>query len=219
MSVVKGIVFDPKKIAIVPIEQVTPNTYNPKSKNTPEFEKIKEGIKLKGQRMPIVVRELKGSEENPGLVYEILDGEQRYTAAKDLGFTEVLIYNEGPVSDKEARELTIWYQQQVPFNEIDLAGLVTNMLADYDNIELPFTDKEIAHFKDLAEFNFDNYNTEPPENTNDDNIKTIHVVVNDGQFKVIREALDYIISEDGCSEGQALERIAASFLAEGRIVE
>ena len=144
--------FDVKKINIVPIKEVRPNTWNPKDEETEEFNKIVESIKLKGQRQPIIVRENEG--------YEIIDGEQRYRACLKLGFEKVLIYNEGKVSTKEAMELTIWYQQQVPFNEVELAGIIKQMVKDYDNLELPFNQEQINDYIKMHDFNWDEYNKE-----------------------------------------------------------
>lgn len=143
--------FDPAKLSIVPIDQVKPNTWNPKDKNTAEYEKVKESIKLHGQRQPIVVREVK---DQTG--YEIIDGEQKWTSCKELGFENVLIYNEGFISDQEAQELTIAYQQQVPFNELLMAKLVNKLVSNYgENIKLPFTPIEIKTFDNLANYNFE----------------------------------------------------------------
>jgi len=89
----------------VPIDQVRPNTWNPKDKNTEEYEKVKLSIQ-KRIRQPIIVRE---TDTNS---YEIIDGEQRWTACKELAFENVLVYNEGKVSDQEARELTIFFSNK-----------------------------------------------------------------------------------------------------------
>lgn len=147
--------FDPTKVKIVPIEEVRPNSWNPKVKQTDEYKRIKRGIELKGLRLPITVR------ENDG--YEIIDGEQRYTACKELGFKTVIIYNEGIVSDKEAKELTIWFQQQVPFDEIELAGVIKSLALEHKDLELPYTDIEIEEYTKLSDFDFNQYNSERPE--------------------------------------------------------
>jgi len=143
--------FDPQKIEVVNIEKVKPNKWNPKQKNTNEYKKVKESIKKKGLRLPIIVRE---NEEH----YEIIDGEQRYTASKELGYKKVIIYNEGKISDKEAKELTIWYQQQVPFDEIMLAEMIEEMTRMYDikDLELPFDEKEIEELQQLVKFDWRN---------------------------------------------------------------
>lgn len=146
------IVFDKEKLKIVPIDQVRPNTWNPKDKNTVEYEKVKKSLELHGLKQPIIVRENKG--------FEIIDGEQKWTGCKKLGWKEVLIYNEGKLGDKEAKELTIAYQQQVPFNELELSKLVNTLVVDFGkNIKVPYSELEMKTFDNLANYNFE----KPPE--------------------------------------------------------
>lgn len=153
MSEELKLVYDPAKIKIVPIQQIQPNAWNPKKKDTPELEKIKKSIKTNGLRDAILVRELAKDS------YEIIDGEQRFTAAWDLGYQEVNIYNEGTIPDKLAKELTIWYQQQVPFDKVEEAYLVHSLLEEYkDTALLPYTDEEIVELEAIAAFDFDAYN-------------------------------------------------------------
>ena len=49
--------FDPDNIKIVGIDEVKPNSWNPKLENTPEFQKIVESIQVNGFKSPIIVRE------------------------------------------------------------------------------------------------------------------------------------------------------------------
>lgn len=147
-----NIKFDPSKIKVVGIDEVRPNSWNPKDKDTEEYKKILEGIRLKGLRLPIIVRENNG--------FEILDGEQRWTACKELGFEKVIIYDEGQISDKEAQELTIWYQQQVPFNEIELAKVIKGLASQYNDLELPFTEEQIQNYIKMEDFDWNQFNQE-----------------------------------------------------------
>jgi hypothetical protein len=189
--------FDTKKIKTVSIDMVKPNTWNPKQKHTEEQKKIKKGIELKGQRLPIIVRETdKG--------YEILDGEQRYTSCLELGFKEVLIYNEGKVSDKEAKELTIWYQQQVPFDDLELSELLKD-LSQYPDLELPYTDEEI---KDITDLDMD-FEDEPEFNGG---VRTLLIKMPEDQFKVITSAIKKVQEELGSNDARALEFICVEFL-------
>ncbi len=71
------ITFDKDKLKEVNINLVKPNSWNPKTKRTKEYEKVRQSIKVNGQRQPIVVREV--IDENNELFYEIIDGEQIYT--------------------------------------------------------------------------------------------------------------------------------------------
>lgn len=88
--------FDPSKIKKVPIFDVSPNDYNPKKKNTKEYEQVVRSLKENGLKQPIFVRNVNGS-------YIIVDGEQRYTAAVELGYEEIYIYDLGEIQKKKRR--------------------------------------------------------------------------------------------------------------------
>lgn len=130
MASIKGYKVDSKT---VPVSEVHFNDWNPKQKRTVEYEKVKESVKLNGQLAPIVVREIKDG-------YEVLDGEQRFTAIKDLGLKEVWIANLGKVKDADAKSLTIWMEQNVPFDDKLLGDLLLELKGQ---VELPYTDAEI----------------------------------------------------------------------------
>lgn len=196
-----NITYDKKKLKVVSIDDVRPNTWNPKQKNHDNIKIIEQNIKRIGFNEPIRVR------ENDG--YEIIDGEQRWTAAKNLGLESVVIYDEGVMPDEEARAATIWWQVQIPFDDIKLAYEIS-ALADLD-IELPYTDVEIADHKALADFSFDDYSTERPED--DDGVKTLSIKLNEGAYQIIMQAIEKVKSEiDGCTEARALELICADYL-------
>lgn len=150
--------FDIKKIKVVPIGQIKPNPWNPKVKKGKEYAGVLQSVETNGLRLPIVVRELKENQ------YQIIDGEQRWTACSDLKFKEVIIYNEGKLSDQEAKQLTIWYQQQVPFDELELAELVRDIIENQtQDVELPYTQQELDDLLKLTNFSFDDYDKEMSE--------------------------------------------------------
>ena len=143
---VPKIVFDREKLDVVAIETVRPNTWNPKEEDTVEYHRIVESIRQNGQRLPIIVRELDG--------YEIVDGEQRWRAMGKLKAKKILIYNEGVVEDQRARELTIAYEQQVPFDPLDLAELVAGMFDQYEDVNLPYDEDSIKEMINLLNFDW-----------------------------------------------------------------
>jgi hypothetical protein len=199
--------FDPAKLQVVPIESVRPNSWNPKGKKTEDFEKVKEGIRLKGLRLPVIVRENEG--------FEIIDGEQRWTACSDLGFESIIVYNEGEMSEQEAREMTLWYQTQVPFDEIQLAGLISEMTTEFGDLEVPFSEKELEKYKQLAEFSWDNYDTgESGEMEPRPKPEVLMIRVTEEQHGIITMAIKKVQGDnDDCSEGRALELICAEYLS------
>jgi len=91
---------------VVPIELIEPNPWNPNAMDEAMFEKELASIRKFGFVDPLTVREM----HHPmGLDdwYEIIDGEHRWRAAKELGLTELPCWNLGVIDDDDARELTI----------------------------------------------------------------------------------------------------------------
>lgn len=201
--------FDPVKVQVVDIDSVRPNSWNPKDEDTDEFKKVVSSIATNGLRLPIVVRENNG--------FEIIDGEQRWRATKELGYGKVIIYNEGTVSDQRAKELTIWYQQQVPFDELKLSDLVKSMITEYPDFSSPFSDIEIQELVKIATFN------EAPilPNTGGpgENLLTYSVMVTNEQLDIIEQAIavciDYVKKNENIEieKPRAVELICADFMA------
>lgn len=121
---------------VVDINEVCFNSWNPKVKRSPQYEKVKDSVRMNGLSMPIIVREI----DDKDFKYEVLDGEQRLTACLDLGFEKVWIVNMGQVSDTDAKAKTIWMEMAVPFDQEKLGHLLVELV---DKVELPYTDEEI----------------------------------------------------------------------------
>lgn len=121
---------------IVDINEVCFNPWNPKVKRSKEYEKVKESVRVNGLSMPIVVREI----NDDNFKYQVLDGEQRLTAALDLGFDKIWIVDLGEVSDEEAKSKTVWMEMAVPFDQEQLGKLLVELV---DKVELPYSDNEI----------------------------------------------------------------------------
>lgn len=199
--------FDPSKIIKVPIDKVEPNDYNPKEKNTKEYKNVVESIRRNGLKQPIFVREVDNNEK-----YVVVDGEQRLTAANELGYTEIYVYNLGKISEEEAKALTIWFEVQVPFSEVELAPIVVEL--NKLDITLPYTDEEIVTFEKMTQFDFDTaYNEEGPQtNELDDEMKTLNIKMTPEQFETVDGAMKYIMEQEDVSAGRALELLCANGL-------
>lgn len=201
------IVFDITKVSLTDIDNVRPNTWNPKNENTEEYRKVKQSIETNGQLLPVFVR------ENDG--YEIIDGQQKWTACKELNYKQIAIYNFGEISDQEAQQLTIWFQQQVPFDQIDLSYLVAELHEKYENIQLPYNQQEIEEMLNLAKFNFDQYQNEQPDTQNqDDEVRTLSLTMARDKYEMICGVIDAVIAQEGLHEkdqSRALELICANY--------
>lgn len=190
--------FNPTLIQKVALDVVRPNSWNPKEKNTSEYQHVLASIQKYGQDMPILVREKDG--------LEILDGEQRYTALKELGAAEIWVYNKGAVTDEEAKAVTIWWQVQAPFDQIKLAPLVVE-LADLQ-ILLPYSEDQLAEFRELANFNFDNYNKDFEHE--EDGLKTIVFKLTEEQHKIVIQALN---KDESLTEAEVLVIMSKDYLS------
>ncbi len=188
--------FDPKNLKKVAIDEVFPNPLNPKEKKHMKVKDIEKSIKLHGFKAPVQVRTVDGR-------YEIIDGEQRWTAMKNLGATEIYIYDNGYVEDADAQNETLWWQVQVPFETIKLAQLVREL--DNMDMELPYSEKEINEFKGMLE-------QEPSEKEKGD-VKSMNFKLSPDQFELVQRAVEYVKQENECGDGRALELICADYLS------
>lgn len=180
---------------IVDINEVCFNPWNPKIKRSKEYEKVKESVKLNGLGMPIVVREI----EDDNYRYQVLDGEQRLTAALDLGYDKVWIVNLGQVSDEEAKSKTLWYEMAVPFDKEQLGNLLVDLVG---KVELPYADNEIEVITGIS------LNVEDDEDFEDDfeeksNFTKFSVSMVKEWTNNLKSKIKQIQNDFDCSEGVA----------------
>lgn len=71
------------QILNISVDEISPNAINPNKMPDPTFKKLKLSLKKFGQLNPIIVRMLQVNK------YEIIDGEYRWRASKDIGLREV----------------------------------------------------------------------------------------------------------------------------------
>lgn len=195
--------FDISKIKEVNIDSVRPNTWNPKEYNKTIIEYLKNSIDQMGFKQPLSVRQNNG--------YEILDGEQRWTAMRELGAKTIYIYDNGIVSDEDAKSETINWQIQVPFDPVKLAPIVLE-LAEL-NFTVPYSQKEILDFKELLGLNLDSRNEDKSQN-GENETKTLSVKMSNEAYYIVEQAIAKCreIDPDNISEARAIELICAEYL-------
>lgn len=189
--------FNPENLKKVAIDDVYPNPWNPKEKQHQKVKDIEKSIKLHGFKAPIQVRSNGGQ-------YQIIDGEQRWTAMKNLGATEIYIYDNGDVEDLDAQNETLWWQVQVPFETIKLAALVREL--DSMDMELPYSEKEINEFKGMLE-------QDPNGDKDNGDVKSLNFKLSPDAFELVQQAISHVKEENECSDGRALELICADYLS------
>lgn len=210
--------FDTAKLAVVEAAAVRPNSWNPKvhKEDDPDFLKVVASVRANGLRAPIVVRH---AVDGDWTGYEIIDGEQRYRAAVTLGMPQVLIYDEGDMSDGEAQALTIWYQQQVPFDEVLEARLASAIHDLGLDIPLPYTEDELERLRKLAHFDWDDFGGTHDEDHDAVEERKLTFKLSLGQMNMLKDALTHAQEHGSSSDGHTLFTWARDYLVEEGVIE
>lgn len=154
------------KLKLVEIDRVRPNDFNYNRQTNFIFEKQKTSIRKYGFLEPITCRRDKDNPEN----YEIVNGEHRYIALKELfkeGETifldvqkaqklpdgKIPINDLGVISREEAQQLCIVLNEiKGNPNQDDLAKVIADLKVNSIDMEaLPYTDIEIDSFVGFAD--------------------------------------------------------------------
>lgn len=202
----------------IPIDALTPNAWNPNRQTAFQFQKEKESITTHGFIVPVIVRDLGEGR------FEIIDGEHRWRAARELHFTSIPINNLGPMTDLQAKKLTIILNElKGKSDSIELSKLVADILSQtsYADVlhDLPFEPFDINSLLSLSKFDWSTVSggpapalATPPEGA----WTTLTFNLAPGQAQIVEEALTRLIRELGLGgqhpREQALELIAADSL-------
>lgn len=148
--------FTTEKI-VVPIDRVIPNAWNPNSMSKQVFDKQKNSLVELGLMGSILVRRINHTNAD----YEILDGEHRFKASKELQYTEIPVeVITKDVSDKEAKLLTILLNNLHGEDDIFKRAEILKSLDSGQLQLLPFTAEEIENEKKFVDFDFGQYEGE-----------------------------------------------------------
>lgn len=139
---------------LVNIQQIIPNSDNPRLVNTAKFEKLKESIKNLPQMLelrPIVV-------DSNNI---ILGGNMRYKALVELGYKEVYIIQAGNLTDEQKKEFIVkdnlnygdWDYDILAnaWDSYDLEKWGLDVWINEDDIETHIDTEEIEQKKDNKE--------------------------------------------------------------------
>jgi hypothetical protein len=193
-------------VTYVPVGRIRPNPWNPNRQDAFIFEKEKASIREFGFVVPITCRSL-------GRDFEVIDGEHRWKAAQELGYTEVPIINLGDVDDETAKQLTIILNETKGQAQPDLLrALLDDLLAKKPKADLlkvlPYTPMQFDSM--VSQFNWDAI--EKPVATKERWVMRSYRMPADAA-EVLDDAIKKVQAEDSCPDWQAIERLAADFLA------
>ena len=117
-------------------------------------------------------------------------------------------------TDKEAKELTIWWQQQVPFDHLDLSYMISEMQETFGELELPYSDEEVDEMLKISNFDFDQYASERPQDDSNPDVRTLALIMVKDKYDFIVAALDAVIAQEELQPNdrpRALELIVADY--------
>lgn len=113
------------KIVYVPISSIYPNTYNPNRQSEREFELLKKSIEEDGFTVPIVVQQKTN---------QIVDGEHRWRALAQLGFTEIpVVYVD--MTQAQAYVSTLRHNRARGSEDIELSMKILSDLREMGSLE------------------------------------------------------------------------------------
>lgn len=147
---------------IVGIDDISPNDWNPNMMDPFMRDRLIRSIQNDGFIIPILVRP--DNREGSHSEWEIVDGEQRWSVAKEqLGMTKVPIINLGSISDSDAKQITIKANTlRGEFDSVELGKLIKG-LSDDIGIEslsdsLPYTVERLSGLIDLVDTDLSSLN-------------------------------------------------------------
>lgn len=158
------------KYDVVSVKRLKRNPWNYNEMDEVGMEKLKATMRLDGFIDDIIVREI----DDPGdkVDYEIIDGEHRWFAAKELGMAKVPIKNLGKIDDIKAKALTIKLNELKGRPDTERMALIVDEIirsTDDDLINtMPFDDEEMSELSRLARETVDDVPDPKPGTTNDD---------------------------------------------------
>lgn len=140
----------------IPLEKLFKAAWNYKTTNDDKQEKLKANIKRNGQVENLIVRDLGNG------VFEVVNGNHRLDAMRDLGFEEAVCFNLGSVTEAQAMRVAVETNEtRFATNNVRMAELLKELLVDFDADELsetmPFSKDRIEELASSLGFNPDVY--------------------------------------------------------------
>jgi len=200
----------PPQLKMIPLDQIVPADWNFKEDDEGKAQKLVENIRRNGQIKNCNVRQLEDGR------YEMIDGNHRLIAFKELGITHVLAYDHGPISKEEAiriaHEVTEYFRID-PLKQAEAVSFILDSGIELDDLveTVPWTREELDDIVTLLDFDWDQFRAEassPPEEI------TLSFLVPDqeaeerilAQIRRIEALLD--LKDDRRGRGEALLRMA-----------
>lgn len=126
------------KVEYVPTDTVKPNRYNPNRQSDKDFDLLLRSMREDGFTQPIIAQRATG---------EIVDGEHRWRAAREIGLTEIPVVLVD-MTDEQMRVATLRHNRARGSEDVDLSAKVLRDLRelgalDWAQDSLMIDDKEL----------------------------------------------------------------------------
>jgi len=129
---------------MVPVSKVEPNPWNPNVQTKEIFEKEKQSITKHGFFDPVTLRPLGRGK------FQIIDGEHRWRAAKELGLAEIPYVDMGKLTDDVAMELTLLANDLRGQSDAMRLAVLVKRLSEKTDALLPYGRVDVDHLLHLA---------------------------------------------------------------------
>src|SRR3990167_6244463 len=179
--------FKTKKV-IANIQNVFVNKWNPNVQSDFLYQKEKDSIQKFGFIGSIIVREL----DIPN-TYEIIDGEHRYRACKELKYSQIPVETVGQLNDNEAKVLLMLMNIKGK-DDLEKQAALFKSIGKTQLSLLPFTEQEINNVIDLFNFDFTQY--EKQKEVKKERPKFIKFDLDEQELIVIKKAIVHTGKKD-----------------------
>lgn len=203
---------------VAPASAFRPNPWNPNKMQPRDYARLIHDIELFGFVDPLTVR----PDPKDSLYFQIIDGENRWRAGRDLGLAAIPYFDIGPVDDATAKKLTIALNElRGQYDPKDMSALLQDLLRDETPAQileqLPFSEEALAGLVGMEGFDWKGLDRPEPKKERESGPRWVERTFRlpPEADEVIQQALDKAKSESGGEmvDGQALELIAADYLA------
>jgi ParB-like chromosome segregation protein Spo0J len=201
----------PLEARVIDIERLYANAWNPNRQDTFMYEKELASIRTFGFVSPIIAREV-GSE------FEIVDGEHRWKAAKQLGYRSLPVWSLGIIPDATAKQLTIVLNETKGHADpLALRELLTDLmtvesLSMDDLLEvMPFPPERFEGLLAMPDVDLSGMADPVSPSSGEKFVERIYRLPRDAAA-VIDDAIERARGDSDIADWRALELIAADFL-------
>lgn len=150
--------MDATKYQEIKLSKLRNADWNYKIEDDELLDKLVQNIRKNGQIENIIVRSV-------GKQFEVVNGNHRLTAMKQLGIETAMCYNLGKISLPAAKRIAIETNEtKFDSNIEDLAEILKELSGEYEMNDLmetmPFTEGEIHNLADMIDYSEPDYDIE-----------------------------------------------------------